>query len=105
MLPWDHWGVARALRPGATLDAATSARLDALAALVPGVDPDWAFLREAYDRDDGLRVPGVVLAFPNGVPTEVAVALPLAGPAHPGSHERRSRRNHARAAARTRRTG
>ena len=73
MLPWDYWGIARALRPGVVLDEPTAARLDALAAVIPSADPDWPALREAYDRDDAVRVPRVVLTFSRGAPTEVVV--------------------------------
>lgn len=73
LLPWDYWGISRGLRPGAPFPEATAARIDGLAALTAGAAPEWKPLREAYDRDDDVSVPAVVLSFPNGVATEVAV--------------------------------
>lgn len=74
MLPWDYWGISRGMKPRVPLAEATAARIDALAALIAGPDPDWKTLRETYEREDAFRVPPVVLSFPRGVPTEVAVS-------------------------------
>jgi Transglutaminase-like superfamily len=73
MMPWDYWGIARSLRPGVDMTEATAARIDAVATLSAGDDPDWKALRDTYDNDDGLRVPGTVMSFPKNVPTEVTV--------------------------------
>ena len=73
MLPWDYWGISRAMRPGVPLGAETAARIDAVAALIADPGRDWEALRETYDREETLRVPSVVMSFPKGVPTEVAV--------------------------------
>jgi hypothetical protein len=73
MLPWDYWGIAREMRPGIPLTEATAARIDALAALIADPDADWKTLRETYDREETFRVPQIVMNFPKGVPTEVAV--------------------------------
>lgn len=73
MLPWDYWGISRAMRPGVPFSAETAARIDALGALIADPGRDWKALRETYDRDEALRVPSVVMSFPRGVPTEVAV--------------------------------
>ena len=71
----------RDVRPGIALTEATAARIDALAALIADPDPDWKTLRETYDREDALRVPSVVMSFPKGVPTEVAVSeIPAPSP-------------------------
>lgn len=73
MLPWDYWGISRDLRPGAPVSEAAAARIDAVAALIAEPEPDWRALREAYDGDAAFRVPPVVMSFPRGRPTEVAV--------------------------------
>jgi hypothetical protein len=73
MLPWDYWGIARELRPGVPVLAATATRLDAVATLTANQEPDWKSLRETYEHDDALRVPSVVLSFPGGAPIEVTV--------------------------------
>ena len=73
MLPWDYWGIARDLRPGIALTEATAARIDGLAALIAGADPNWEALRDTYEHEDAFRVPQVVANFPKGVPTEVVV--------------------------------
>jgi len=62
MLAWDYWGLAREFRPGATVSDAAAVRLDTLAALTAGRDPDWRAIRETYDGDAELRVPGVVVS-------------------------------------------
>ncbi|HEU4367167.1 MAG TPA: transglutaminase-like domain-containing protein [Methylomirabilota bacterium] len=74
MLPWDYWGISRGMSPRTTIDEAVAARLDALAALIAQPEPDWRTLRETYDREEVLRVPPVVMSFPKGRPTEVAVS-------------------------------
>jgi hypothetical protein len=73
MLPWDEWGIARDMGPGTPLTNATAERIDTLADLIGGPDPDWHRLRGVYDREDAFRVPPVVMSYPKGVPTEVAV--------------------------------
>ncbi len=70
MLAWDYWGLAREFRPGAPVSDTTASRLDTLAALTASRDPAWKAIREAYDGDDGLRVPRVVVSKGR---TEVAV--------------------------------
>jgi hypothetical protein len=75
MLPWDYWGIARELRPGVPVSAATATRLDAVATLTANQEPHWKALREIYEPDDALRVPAVVLSFPGGAPIEVAVPI------------------------------
>jgi len=75
MLPWDYWGIARELRPGVPVSAATATRLDAVATLTANQEPHWKTLREIYEPDDALRVPAVVLSFPGGAPIEVAVPI------------------------------
>jgi hypothetical protein len=75
MLPWDYWGIARDLRPGIALTEATVNRIDGLAALIAGADPDWKVVRDTYDREDAFRVPRVVMNFPKGLPTEVVVGV------------------------------
>lgn len=75
MLPWDYWGIARELRPGVSVSAATATRLDAVAALTANQEPHWEALREIYEPDAALRVPAVVLSFPGGAPIEVAVPI------------------------------
>jgi hypothetical protein len=73
LMPWDYWGLARELRPGTTVPAATAARLDEVADVLAGSTPDWSALRALYQAADDLRVPATVLSFPNGAPVEVAV--------------------------------
>ena len=73
MLPWDYWGIARSLRPGIVLMEPTVGRIDALAALIAGVDLDWKTLRDTYEHDDAVRVPHIVTSFSSGVPTDVTV--------------------------------
>jgi hypothetical protein len=75
MLPWDYWGIARELRPGVPVSAATATRLDAVATLTANQEPHWKAVREIYEPDDALRVPAVVLSFPGGAPIEVAVPI------------------------------
>jgi len=75
MLPWDYWGIARDLAPGVLLKEDTIARMDSLAALLAGEDPDWAALRSTYENDDAFRVPRTVVSYPYGIPVEVAVDL------------------------------
>ena len=73
MLPWDYWGIARDFRPRTPVSDAALARIDALAALIAEPNPDGKTLRETYEREDALTVPPIVMSFPKGVPTEVAV--------------------------------
>jgi hypothetical protein len=73
MLPWDYWGLSRDMRPGVPVSEAAAARIDTLAALISDPEPDWRTLREAYDSDKAFAVPRVVMSFPRGRPTEVAV--------------------------------
>lgn len=73
MLPWDYWGISRDMRPGIPVSELAAARIDTVAALIADLEPDWRTLREAYDGDEGFRVPPVVMSFPRGRPTEVAV--------------------------------
>jgi hypothetical protein len=73
MLPWDYWGLSRDMRPGIPVSDAAAARIDALAALIAHPDPDWRTLRDAYESDEAFAVPRVVMSFPRGRPTEVAV--------------------------------
>ena len=68
MLPWDHWGTARDMRPSAAPTEATTRRIDALAALIGVPHPDWRALRDTYEREEGFWVPGTVVNFPKGVP-------------------------------------
>jgi hypothetical protein len=72
MLPWDYWGISRAMRPGIPVSEATAARIDTLARVIADPEPDWRALSEAYG-DEAARVPRVVMSFPRGRPTEVAV--------------------------------
>jgi hypothetical protein len=83
LLPWDYWGLGRALSPASGIADRDAARLDRLAALLAGGDPEWAVLRATYAEDDALRVPAVVLSFPRSAPIEVR--LPTAEPAGQGS--------------------
>ena len=71
MLAWDYWGMAlRFSGPGASVPADASARLDTIAGLTSAPDPDWPTLREAYEKDDALRVPSSVSSFgPHGLKT------------------------------------
>ena len=73
MLPWDYWGMSRDMRPGIPVSEAAAARIDTLAALIADPEPDWRTLREEYESDEALGVPRVVMSFPRGRPTEVAV--------------------------------
>lgn len=73
MLPWDYWGISRGMSPKTPVSEAAAARLDSLAALIADREPDWQALREIYDREEVLRVPPVVMSFPKGRATEVAV--------------------------------
>ena len=60
MLAWDVWGIMRQWRRDERIADAVSARLDAVAALTASSPPDWKAVREAYESDEGLRVPAVV---------------------------------------------
>jgi hypothetical protein len=71
MLPWDHWGMAREARVGNGLTETALARVDAVALLTAAAEGNWTAIRETYERDDGFRVPRVVMNFPKGVPVEV----------------------------------
>jgi hypothetical protein len=73
MLPWDYWGISRDMKPGVPVSETVVTRIDALAALIADPSPDWRTLREVYDTDAALRVPPVVMSFPRGRPSEVAV--------------------------------
>jgi hypothetical protein len=73
LLPWDYWGLSRALGPGRMVPPADAARLDEVAALTAGRAPDWSALRSAYESSAALRVDGTVLSFPGGAPVEMAV--------------------------------
>ena len=73
MLPWDYWGISRDMRPGTPVSETAATRIDTLAALIAGPEPDWRTLRTAYDSDDAFGVPGVIMSFPRGRPAEVAV--------------------------------
>jgi hypothetical protein len=58
MLPWDCWGAMP--RPGETISEGRLAFFDRLAGWTR--DPDRSFdeLRAAYEKDEGIRVPGTV---------------------------------------------
>jgi hypothetical protein len=73
LLPWDYWGLARELRPGTAVSPASAARLDHVADVLAGSEPDWPVLRALYEEGDDVRVPATVLSFPGGAPVEVAV--------------------------------
>lgn len=73
MLPWDYWGLSRNMSPRSPISEAAAIRLDTLAALTADPERNWQALRESYDGDELLRVPSVVMSFPKGRPTEVAV--------------------------------
>ena len=79
MLPWDYWGISRDMRPGIPVSEAAASRVDTLAALIANPEPDWQTLRETYDREEAFRVPPVVMSFPRGGPTEVAVGIGESG--------------------------
>ena len=84
MLAWDVWGLPLALRPGVPAPEATARRLDAVAALTAGPEPDWPAVRDAHDRDDGFRAPAVVTSFGPRGPAQVAVDVePSTAPATP----------------------
>lgn len=58
MLPWDVWGPMPL--PGTTIDAATAADFDRLAALTRDPDTPYSELAAAYDTEERLRVPDTV---------------------------------------------
>lgn len=58
LLPWDVWGAIPA--PDDHLDDQQLAFFDALADLVRDPDGNFAEIRERYDNDDAVRMPGAV---------------------------------------------
>lgn len=71
MLPWDCWGITRDLGPGVPLMEETTTRIDSLAGLIAGRNPDWQVIRQVYDREEAFQVPSVILSFPQGLPIEM----------------------------------
>lgn len=76
MLGWDYWGMALDFSgPGREVPDAAATRLDAVATVIGALEPDWKGLRDLYERDETLRVPGVVSCFGPAGPKEVAVSV------------------------------
>jgi hypothetical protein len=73
MFPWDTWSVGRACGPGQEPPHRTAAHLDTVANVLYGV-PGADLAQRMYQENEWLQVTPTVLSFPNGVPTEVAIA-------------------------------
>ncbi|MBV9018821.1 MAG: transglutaminase domain-containing protein [Alphaproteobacteria bacterium] len=73
MMPWDYWGPARELRPGAPLSGEWLDRLDSLAAALAceprGIDAAAATLA----RHPWAALTKTILSFPAGAPLEVSL--------------------------------
>ncbi len=73
LLPWDYWGLARTFGPGTSVSSPTASRLDEVAGLTAGPTLDWPRVRTTYRTSKDLRVPPIVLSYPEGTPREVSV--------------------------------
>ena len=75
-LAWEYWGMSRRFSgPGTTVPDEAAAKLDAIAAMTAGPEPEWKALRDTYEHDDELRVPAVVKSFGPLGPREVEVPV------------------------------
>jgi hypothetical protein len=73
MFPWDTWSVGPTCGPGQETPPRTAAHLDTVANVLRGV-PGADLAQRMYQENEWLQVTPTVLSFPNGVPTEVAIA-------------------------------
>jgi len=64
LLPWDSWGIIEA--PDEAPSSEDLSFLDGVAELVSSDVPQFSRLRQLYESDDRLRVPGIVHAYTQG---------------------------------------